>query len=340
MIKKSTNPGPSRNIILILITVLIFSLMFTACGSGKSSAPVTAAAQYNSSKAGYDMAPGAPAPYPGKAEITFAEEAGFGTNDGSSEQKTESQGNIMSQRKLIMEGNASIETQHFDDSIAALDQLVNDFGGFAEVRNIRGKSKYSNSLRTANFVIRIPAESFDLVMKNMGTIGNVLELNSKGTDITDTYYDTQTRIKTLKVQEETLLDILSKAEKLEDVITLEKRISEVRYEIESLENTIKNYDRLVAFSRISIFIQEVDDDTKTEPDPKTLGERISGSFKKSLKDFRDGLEDFLVWLVGSWISIIFVALAAVILIVLYKAKKRKSKRAAEKAAEELAEKKE
>lgn len=333
MNKKSTKPGRSRKIFTGLIIVLIFAFIFTSCGSGKKYATENSAPQYAAgSKASYDVAPQeAPMPYPAD-EDSSSGEAGFGSNDGSTIQTTSLSGNIMNQRKMIMDGNVSIETLHFDDSIAALDQLVNDFGGFAEVRNVRGKSKYSYSLRTANYVIRIPAESFDLVMKNMGTIGNVLELNSKGTDITDTYYDTQTRIKTLKVQEETLLDILSKAEKLEDVITLEKRISEVRYEIESLENTIKNYDRLVAFSRITIFIQEVDDDTKTKPEPKTLGERISGSFKNSLEEFKAGFEDFLVWLAGSWISIILVVLVILILVISYKSRKRKARRKADKSA--------
>lgn len=170
----------------------------------------------------------------------------------------------------------------------------------------------------------------------MGTIGNVLESTSKGTDITDSYYDSQKRIKTLKVQEDTLLDILSKAEKLEDVITLESRIAEVHYEIESLENTIKNYERLVYFSRITIFIQEVDDKTETKPEPKTLGERISGSFKDSLEDFKDGFEDFLVWLAGSWISIALVILVIVILIISFKKSKRRAKREADKSAAEKA----
>lgn len=346
MIRKSTNPGHAGRIIVGLILVLFLASVLTACGSARKYAADTSAVQYSeSSKAVNSMAPQeAPMPYPAKEDDAYGE-AGFGGDQGSTANITELSNNIMSQRKVIMDSNVTIETLHFDDSIAALDQLVNDFGGFAEVRNVRGKSKYSRSLRTASYVIRIPAENFDLVMKNMGTIGNVLESTSKGTDITDTYYDTQTRIKTLKVQEETLLDILSKAEKLEDVITLEKRISEVRYEIESLENTIKNYDRLVAFSRITIFIQEVDDDTKTEPDPKTLGERISGSFKKSLEDFKDGFEDFLVWLVGSWISIVFVVLAVVILVMVYKSKKRKAERkannsAVEKTADVTSEKKE
>lgn len=324
---------------IVISLLLVLAFIFTSCGSSRKSADMSypQAAQNNSGIADYDsVAPQeAPMPYP-SSEAKAKDEAGFGGESEYTSQSTTSSNNVMSQRKMIMDGDVSLETQGFDDSIAALDQLVNDFGGFTEVRNVRGKSKNSYQLRTANYIIRVPAETFELVLKNMGTIGTVLESNAEGTDITDSYYDTQTRIKTLKVQEETLLDILSKSTKLEDVITLESRIAEVRYEIERHENTIRNYDRLVSFSRITIFIQEVDDKTETKPIPETLGERISGSFKGSVDDFKAGFEDFLVWLAGSWISIIFFLIIMAVLFGTYKASKRRAKKKAEKTAEKAA----
>jgi len=184
-------------------------------------------------------------------------------------------------------------------------------------------------------VIRIPAESFETVLKSMSSIGTVLESTSEGTDITDKYYDSETRIKALKVQEQTLLDILAKASKLEDVITLETRLAEIRYEIESIENTLNNYDRLVAYSRIHIYIQEADDMTETKPVEKQLNERISGAFARSVREFRIGLEDFLVWFVESWISLLFLA-AIVVAAVLVLKKKRPGKRLSQKVSVEEA----
>ncbi len=313
---------------IVISLLLVLAFIFTSCASGqKNAADMT----YPGASQNYDIPEEAPMPYPS----TEAKEdiSGFGGESEITSQSTTSSNNVMSQRKMIMDGDVTLETQEFDDSIAALDKLVNDFGGFTEVRNVTGKSKNSYRLRTASYIIRVPVETFDLALKNMGTIGTVLESNSKGTDITDTYYDTQTRIKTLKVQEETLLEILSKSTNLEDVITLESRIAEVRYEIERHENTIRNYDRLVSFSRITIFIQEVDDETETKPTPRTLGDRVSGSFRNSLEDFKEGVEDFIVWLAGSWISIIFFLIFVVALISILRAGKRRAKKEATQKAE-------
>lgn len=326
-IKKSLS---IKKICVLISLLLISTILFVSCSSGAKYATDSAypPAMGNTSSE-YDVAPEAPA----ASEEGYYGGLGEDSKSQYTSQNSKNKVDIIGQRKMIMDGNVSIETLQFDESVTAMDQLIDDFGGFAEVRTVRGKSPRSYSMRTANYVIRVPSESFELVLKNMSGIGTVLESNSKGTDITDQYYDTQTRIKTLKVQEETLLDILSKATKLEDVITLESRIAEVRYEIESLENNIKNYDRLVAFSRITIFIQEVDDRTETKPELKTLGERVSGSFKESLEDFRRGFEDFLVWLVGSWIGIVFYLIIAAILIIILKAKKRSNKKKAQALAE-------
>ncbi|MGI6084423.1 MAG: DUF4349 domain-containing protein [Acetivibrionales bacterium] len=314
--------------ITAIALLLILAFLFTSCGSGgKSTAPGAAPSQAAvtfSESVNYDEAY-LEAPQAAAPEEYKNDGGGLG---GSGEYKEKNVADtVMSQRKIIMNGDVSLETLDFDDSIAAMDQLIKDFGGFAEVRNVKGKSNTSKILRSASYIIRVPAESFELVLKSMGSIGTVLESNTQGTDITDQYYDAQTRIDTLKVQEKTLLDILAKSTKLEDVIILESRLAEVRYEIEKLENTVKNYDRLVAFSRITVHIQEVDDKTETKPEPETLGERISRTFEESVDNFRDGVENFLLWLVYSWINILFMLVVFAIAFILFRrAKKRSAKK--------------
>lgn len=328
MYKFSRKNGPSfKKAFITLSLLLIVTLMFASCGSsGKSSAPAMKGS-YNESVS-YDSAPAVPqAAAP--AEPQYDGESGLGESYVYKEKA--SADNIMSERKVIMDGDVSLETLDFDDSVNAMDQMIKDFRGFAEARNVTGKRQNSRALRSASYIIRVPAESFELVLKSMGSIGTVLESSSKGTDITDQYYDAQTRIRTLKVQEETLLDILAKSTKLEDVIALESRIAEVRYEVESLENTIKNYDRLVSFSRITVYIQEVTDETETKPEPETLGERISSTFAESIDNFKRGFENFLIWLIYSWINIIlFLIIMGIALIIVKKSKKRLAKKSAKR----------
>lgn len=309
-----------KKLALVTSLLLILSFLATACSSSHDQNANTGAAapnyDYSPKEQSWDSPPEDQDPGSGLGEGGYSDsgsQVGAGAKD------------VMSQRKLIMDGEVSLETTYFDDSIAAMDQLINDFGGFAEVRNVVGKSQYSTNRRRATYIIRVPAERYEQALKSMGNIGTVLESDSKGTDITDTYYDTEARIKALKIQEETLLDILAKSVNLDDVITLESRISQVRYEIESLENTIRNYDRLVAFSRITVYIQEVTDRTETKPTPETLGERVSRSFNEALENFKIGCEDFIVWLAGAWIGLLIWIIIIVVILRIFKSIKRRKK---------------
>lgn len=325
---------------ILIASLLVLTLIMTSCASKSANEATQASApkenvyfdEVGIGGANYSVSvsrdSAAPAVAP-QAEYDGEAKPGYTSATNTST-------DLMAQRKIIMEGDVSLETKNFDEAITALDQLIEDFGGFAESRTIRGRSQNSRALRNAYYTIRVPADRFEAVMQDMGSIGTVLESNSKGTDITDQYVDYETRVRTLKVQEETLLELMEKATKLEDVITLEKRISEVRYEIESIENTLRNYDRLLAFSRINIHIQEVDDATESDPVARTLGDRISGAFSRSIKDFRRTVENVIVWFAGSWIAIIFYG--AIIIIVVLLIKKARKKPADSNKAENSAKK--
>lgn len=316
--KNAPLSGSGRKLLLLITVILSLVMLITSCGSSSKTATAVSkpSENYSQSQVSYDAARPEEYGVGGAA----AEEPALDQTAGN---LTSVSTNLTGQRKIIMEGNVSVETKDFDASIKAMDRLIDEVGGFAESRTVRGTGIRSRSLRDASFVIRVPSEKFDYVMNGMGSIGTVLESNSEGTDITEQYMDYEVRVKNLKVQEQTLLEIMEKSTKLEDVIALESRISEVRYEIEKIENSLRNYDRLIAYSRITVYIQEVDDITETEPAARTLNERITNAFNLSIRNFRLSLENFLVWLAASWISLIFLLIVAVVILLIVKKKIKK-----------------
>jgi hypothetical protein len=69
----------------------------------------------------------------------------------------------------------------------------------------------------------------------MGNIGTITLNTITGDDVTDQYFDAQSRLSALRVQETRLLvELLEEAASLEDILDIEDRLSEVRYEIERL----------------------------------------------------------------------------------------------------------
>ena len=130
----------------------------------------------------------------------------------------------LDRRKIIRNAYLSIETKEFDQSIALLEQKVEEYGGFVESSSVEGNTYSSSSRRNASYQLRIPAGNFSAFLNDTGGIGNVYNKTVESNEITDQYFDTQARLESLRMQEERLLEILSKAEELTAVIELEQEI--------------------------------------------------------------------------------------------------------------------
>ena len=151
----------------------------------------------------------------------------------------------------------------------------------------------------------------------VANMGRLLSRNDEVNDITDSYTDTELRISTLKNQLSTLQDLLAKAESVEDVTTLVSEINSVTYELESLEAALRNYDRQVDYSVVSVELQEVKSlSQELNPNqPQSLGQRIQRAFYQGLHALREGSASLLVGLIAALPTLLVVA--AVLLAVVF-----------------------
>lgn len=209
------------------------------------------------------------------------------------EMDTDSTSMIGAERKLIKSGHLIVETLDFDSTVSGILAKTNMLQGYVETSTIEGASRYRNdkSKRHASFDIRIPSKNFEKFMEAIGDIGDVTHKEVYGEDVTAQYFDTEARLKSLKVQEERLLTILSKAEKLQDIIELERELSKVRYEIENYTGTLKKWDNLIDYSSVHISIREVEQlQLQLEG---SFAERVSKGFMRSIRNLGNFFENVL-----------------------------------------------
>lgn len=258
-------------------------------------------------------------------------EAGDITTSGSTEIQNPLEG-----RKVIKTVNIVSETKSFEETLSAIEREIAALGGYVQSSNIYGKTYDHYSDRRASYTLRIPAESLDSFIFKVGGFVNVTNKTEKVDDITNTYTDIESRLNALKVEEARLLELLSKGNSLSDLLTIEQRLSEVRYEIESYTARIRNYDTLIAFSTVNLEIHEVVDYTPEPIKNPTFGERIGKAFSESWKEFADGCKNFAVWFVYSLPSMItFVVIVAIsILVISISVKRRKKKRSSRSVSDE------
>lgn len=218
------------------------------------------------------------------------------------------------QEKIIIRASLDVETMEFDNLIGTIDTEVNQLGGYIESSNISGRYYYSDNLRNGNIVARIPKDKLDQFIGKVYDISNVVNKQLSSENVTLEYVDTESHKKALEIEQERLLTLLEKVEKLEDMLTLESRLSSVRYELESYESQLRLYDNLVDYSTVTLNIQEVERMTVVEEKKPTVLERIQTGLGTSMYDIGEGLKNFFVGFVVNlpyiviWVFLIGVSI--------------------------------
>lgn len=307
----------------MLAIILTLAIVLTGCGSNNSAAmdrvPETP-----------QMAPMASAaPAPDSPDYNYGSlEMGGVIKDGYSD--SVSTGDIYSSEsnKIIRTANLTIQSTDFDASIAALNQLTNQMGGYFETAEVESGGYYNQyANRSAYYVVRVPKENFIAFRDGTSGIGHIHSIHENSQDVGEIYYDTEARLATLTTKRDRLLELLEKADVMEDIIMLESALADVQYQIDMHTSTLRKYDSLIGYSTFYIRLNEVIE-IKEEPSEKeSFGSKFISSLKRGFQEFGEGVQDFAIWFARNLIGIvIFAAVVVVVLIIVCRTVRRRRNR--------------
>lgn len=234
----------------------------------------------------------------------------------------------VTERKLIRKIYLSTETEDMDTLLAAIDSKVSALGGYMESREVYTGSRYASydSRRHADLVIRIPKDKLDEFVAHVGKESNITSSNETSDDVTLTYVAVQSRMTALQKEEARLLELIDKAANLSELLELEKRLTEVRTDLENVTSQLLLYDNLVDFGTIEISISEVQKLTPVQ-EPGFFN-RIGSGFMESLRNLWTFLKELAIFLVVAspyLVTIGAVAFVTVLIIRLSIRRKRAAK---------------
>lgn len=301
----------TRKLSLLLAVVLVVSL-FTGCGG---------AANQKMEAAAYDMMAATP------MEAPAAEENGLraaGTAQSAA---------LPESRKWIVTVHMSAETEDLDSLTADLDGKIKALNGYVEDQSIHNGSNYSSRrYRNASLTIRIPAEKVDQFTQEVTGIANVVSQSKNLEDVTLKYVATESRVQALETEQARLLELLSQADNMADLLEIEARLTDVRYELENHASQLRLYDNQIDYATIYLNIEEVQEYTPVEE--PTLWERIQGGFSDSMEGLGESIQDLLVFLVvaAPYLVVYGGSITLVILLTKKLRKGWKEKKALRKAA--------
>jgi len=229
-------------------------------------------------------------------------------------EEVDNQTTTNSAQKLIKQFNITMETKLYDEAIENLNQIIIENNAY-----IQNSNEYTNSYskaRTLNIVIRVPRENSTEAIADITVLGTVTNRSENVNDVTDSYSDIDARLKTLYVEEQTYLDILEKAETVDEVLKIQSYLSDTRYNIERYESQKRNYDLLISYDTLTLNIYEVEKITPVEE--QSIIQEIISNFMDSVKGIGDMIRSLVVFVIGDILYIALFGLAIYLVVIAIK----------------------
>lgn len=308
---KKVNFSRIRYPSFLLTAALILSLLAGGCGSSSSDSSAvaeTAAVFENDSQ--QNMAAASESGAGASAGITSSFGSPSGTDDSDS---------FSLERKLIRTVSMNVETTEFDALITSIQENVSRLKGYIQQSDISGNSiteQGRSSGRYGSMTIRIPADSLNDFVTQVEADGNVTYKSENVSDVTLQYSDVESRLKTLRTEQERLWELLAIADTTEAIIALEERLTEVTIEIESSESRLRYLDNSVTYSTVTLSIDEVDTESPTQPE--NIFQQIRRGFSQNLSSLLSFLSAAVIGILSGSPTLIFILLMALLIWLLFK----------------------
>ncbi|WP_026506875.1 DUF4349 domain-containing protein [Butyrivibrio sp. MC2013] len=279
--------------------ILSAALSLSACGSASSSyskgesaaeAPMAEEAAYGfDAYNGYESADMEAEEY----DESYAEAKT--ADDSGSTQKADNS------RKLITNVYIDGETTDFDATLEKINTKTNELGGYIESSNVYVSNNYYNGryvdLRSADFTIRIPEKKLNNFLDDIEKGINITRNSSNVQDVTLEYYDTKAHKEALQTEEAALKSLMEKAETMEDIMAIQSQLTDVRYQLNSIESRLRTMDNQVDYSTVNMSISEKKEEELTVTRELTTLERMGQGFMDNVVGIGYFFKELAIFLV-------------------------------------------
>lgn len=217
--------------------------------------------------------------------------------------------------KLIKKASLTISSPTIEATKSQLYEFVSRCNGRVIYENLVTNDPYSYYQISLN----IQASLFDKFFKLVDSAKFVIVSKSfSSDDVTMQYIDNSTRLENKKKLEARYLELLSKTRDIKDMLEIEEKLEGIRSDIESRENQMKEMEKQIAYSEVSVRIDRQSTSLTFEEKNK-YSFKISQGFVKGWQ----GIKSAFVFLISIWP--IYLIVAALVIFIKYWRNRRKNK---------------
>lgn len=265
-------------LLIPLIIIIIGLVLSSACASLPSV------------QEGSPASMSAPAPEPAPGEYMDGDK---GYSDGGID-NTLSDGDT--ERLIVRNGSLTLEVDEVEEAMDKITDIAAVIGGY-----VVSSYKYEVEEGTSGEIsIRVPSDRFDEAVDRLHQIAQSVPYeHTDSRDVTEEYVDLHARLKNLEATELQYLELLKKAETVDEMLQVQRELSNVRGWIEQLQGRIKYLERVSEMALIEVSLNE----SSSLAGPWSLVNTIK-SAAQGVIVFARGLLTLIIWFgVFSWIWI-------------------------------------
>ena len=185
----------------------------------------------------------------------------------------------LASRLLVRTGQASIEVDSLESSMADLRRIVQRAGGFVADASVQSGR---NQLRSATLELKVPASRFDELTEGLEPLGRLQFVNVGAEDVSEEFVDLTARAANGRRLEDRLVELLrTRTGKLQDVLSVERELARVREEIERMEGRLRFLKTSAQLSTLSVNLYEPPPIVASHPGRSVIAE----AFKTAWRNF-------------------------------------------------------
>ena len=183
----------------------------------------------------------------------------------------------VSRSQLVKKAELALRVNSIDKSIHAVSQLIQKQQG--DLLNLESnKPDQQNSGQTATMQMRVPQAKLESTLDSIAQLGTVERRTLTAEDVSNQLVDYAARLRNFRKQESTLLKIMERAGSIPNVLQVSQQLTQVRQSIEQLDAQLKSLRNQVAYSTITLSLEEAIASTLPE---RSLGLQVQESWNQA-----------------------------------------------------------